>query len=489
VGAVIRPYLRVLPAALGNRLDEAVLVAEQLGHELDDEQKLALGDITSTTGDGKLAAYEAVISAPRQSGKSLVCEVYAIMHALRGEKILYTGHRSDLAGTIFRRMWATIPEEWGVVATFSNGREQLQFPKGGLIEFKTRTPRVARGNTYDKVIVDEAQAVTEEDLDGMRYAIRTRSDAQVLYAACAPNGRVNVNCLVLKSLRDRAQAGDSDRLVYLEWSGVVVEGDEELQAHQMPEGLLEDRALWRRATPGYGRRITEERMASELESMGAVSFAIEALNVPLWPDLAYVGAGPVTVAGWEALLDEHSELNPDESIPEVVLSYDMSPARAVHVELVGRRRDGLLTLDYVGGYEGAAAAAAAIEKICEREDIDVRAVVCDGEPQNLALLKRLKHDSVVTERQGREEGAARLGQEACGSLVDFVNEGRFRHRGQVELVEAIRGAVAKPLGDGWVYSRSRSRSDVSPLIACAVGLHVADMELDVAGAASSLHIY
>jgi hypothetical protein len=107
---VIRPYLRVLPAALGNRLDEAVLVAEQLGHELDDEQKLALADITSTTGDGKLAAYEAVISAPRQSGKSLVAEVYAVMHALRGERVLFTGHRSDLAGSIFRRLWVTIPE-------------------------------------------------------------------------------------------------------------------------------------------------------------------------------------------------------------------------------------------------------------------------------------------------------------------------------------------------------------------------------------------
>jgi hypothetical protein len=179
---VIRPYIRVLPAALGNRLDEAVLVAEQLGHELDDEQKLALGDITSTTGDGKLAAYEAVISAPRQSGKSLVAEVYSVMDALRGEKILYTGHRSDLAGSIFRRLWATIPEDWRVAATFSNGREQLEFPNRGLIAFKTRTPRVGRGDSYDKLIVDEAQAVTEEDLDGVRPTLRTRPDPRF----CSP---------------------------------------------------------------------------------------------------------------------------------------------------------------------------------------------------------------------------------------------------------------------------------------------------------------
>jgi hypothetical protein len=484
VGAVIRPYLRVLPAALGNRLDEAVLVATELGHELDDEQKLALGDITSTTGDGKLAAYEAVISAPRQAGKSLVAEVYAVMHALRGEKILFTGHRADLAGSIFRRLWATIPESWGVVATFSNGREQLEFPSGGLIAFKTRTPRVGRGYSYDKVVVDEAQAVTEEDLDGVRPTLRTRPDPQLVFLACAPNGRVNQNCLVLKGLRDRARAGDSDRLVFVEWSGVVVEGEDELQAHQMPEALLADRALWRRATPSFGERITEERMAAELESMGLVSFAIEALNVPLWPDLAYVGAGPVTVTAWEALLDERSELDSSEPINEVVVSFDMSPQRATSIELAGRRRDGLLHLDHAGTFSGAAAAEAAIAKIVEREDIDVRCVVCDGSPENLALLKRLRHDFIVTERQAREEGAARLGQEACGSLMDFITEGKIRHRGQPEFTEAIRGAVAKPLGDGWAFSRSKSRSDVSPLIAAAVALHVADLELDVAGAAA-----
>jgi hypothetical protein len=39
---------------------------------------------------------------------------------------------------------------------------------------------------------------------------------------------------------------------------------EELRLEEILD-LLEDRALWRRATPGFGERITEERMAAELE--------------------------------------------------------------------------------------------------------------------------------------------------------------------------------------------------------------------------------
>jgi hypothetical protein len=47
----------------------------------------------------------------------------------------------------------------------------------------------------------------------------------------------------------------------------------------------------------------------------------------------------------------------------------------------------------------------------------------------------------------------------------------------------LRGSVVKTLGESsWVFSRGRSRSDASPMIAAACALFVADVELDVAGA-------
>jgi hypothetical protein len=173
---MIKPFLRVTPAALGNRLEEALGVAEQLGHDLDDEQKLALADITATGADGNLAPDEAVVSAPRQSGKSLIAEVFSVMYARRGERVLYTGHRADLAGSIFRRLWATIPDSWGASATFSNGRECIEFPGGGLVLFKTRGQSVGRGDSFHKLVVDEAQSVVAEHLDGVRFAQRALPD-------------------------------------------------------------------------------------------------------------------------------------------------------------------------------------------------------------------------------------------------------------------------------------------------------------------------
>jgi hypothetical protein len=56
------------------------------------------------------------------------------------------------------------------------------------------------------------------------------------------------------------------------------------------------------------------------------------------------------------------------------------------------------------------------------------------------------------------------------------------------LSVALRGAVVKPLGEAWIFSRARSRSDVSPLLALACALHTASVELEPA-AAGVLEIY
>jgi hypothetical protein len=250
----------------------------------------------------------------------------------------------------------------------------------------------------------------------------------------------------------------------------------------LTEEQLDDEELWRQAKPAADARIPIERMRDEREALDATSFAVELLSVWIPPEAGGLGAGPISLAGWEALIDEQSKLDPGEPIPEVIVSFDMSPTRQCSVCLVGRREDRLLHLDFVGKYEGAAAAMRAVEAIVSREDIDVRGVVADGTAENLDLLSRLRRDFVVTERQLRED-AGRLGVQSCAGLVDLVAEKRFRHRGQHELRDALRGAVIKPLGESWVFSRSRSRSDVSPLLAAAAALWVAETELTPGGVA------
>ena len=341
-----------------------------------------------------------------------------------------------------------------------------------------------------------------DHISALLPTMRTRPGAQVLYLACMPDARSNGNCVVLYELRQRAKAGDS-RLTWLEWSADARDAEgNELQAHELPDELLDDRKLWRQATPAPEERIPMSRLEAEREAFtrDPAAFAVECLSVPIWPDMAAVSAGPISIAAWDELADPASEI-PDRrphEISEVVLGFDTSPERWVWLALAGLREDGLPHGEIVGRVQGADEAVGRIAHLFGREDLDVRAIVCDGEAANLDILNRLERELFPAGRRDdagratvarylRREAAGRAGPQACGVLVDLVNSRGFRHRGQQELSVALRGAVVKPLGESWIFARTRSRSDVSPLLALACALHTASVELDEAGAALVIH--
>ena len=410
VGDVIKPRLRELPAALGTRGGELIALAERLGYRLDDWQKLVANDMLATGSGGRLAAFECVVLVSRQCGKSLLAELYGLWGALQGEAVLFTSHRADSSKEIFRRLLASLPDEMGAVETRTNGKEQIAFPGGGVIAFRTRNARVGRGFSFDRVIVDECQIVDIESIDAILPTLRTRPDPQVVYLGCAPNARLSEHCQVLHELRERAKRGNSESLYFVEW-GASVLGEEgvELQADELSETELDDEALWVAATPALeSGRLTLERMRVERDAMDPVSFAVEYLTVGVWPTGHGGGGGPVTIEAWRGLVDAASELNPSERIPELIVGFDQNNQRRVHVCVVGRRGDGLLHLDYAGAYDGTSAGVVAISKLFGRGDVDVRGVVCDGTPSNMDVLDRLEREYVPAAYL-RREGAAHVG--------------------------------------------------------------------------------
>ena len=495
---MIPPRIRHLAPSLGTRGGEAIALGERAGLELDDWQKLVVNDALATDGDGALAAFEVGHLVSRQNGKTQIGMVYSLYWANEGEHVLYTSHRADTARVVFERL-AAVADRFGGEIIWSNGRERIDFPSGGSISFRTRSGRLGRGHTLDKVILDEAQVCDPDHVSALIPTMRTRPGAQVLYLACAPDARSNGNCVVLYELRQRALAGDS-RLSWVEWSANARDAEgNELQAHELPEGMLDDRKLWKQATPAESR-IPMTRIEAEREAFARdpAAFAAECLSIPIWPDMVVAGTGPISIVDFDALADPESEI-PDrrpKEVSEAVLAFDTAPSRWVWVALAGRRADGGLHGEIAGRFQGADEAVRGITRLFEREDIDIRAIVCDGEAANLDILNRLELElfprrddasRATAARYLRRENAARAGPQACGVLVDLVASRAFRHRGQQELSVALRGAVTKPLGEAWIFSRTRSRSDVSPLIALACALHTASVELEAAGVELVIH--
>ncbi len=479
---MIGPRIRCIPPALSTRGPELVALGERLGFTLHPWQILAANDILATVEDGTLAAYEAALVVSRQNGKSLIAELYALLFALEGQAVLYTAQRSDAAKEVFQRLLADMPEELGAEAVRTNGKEEIKFDGGGRIVFRTRGPRVGRAFSFHKLICDEAQHLTQEELDAATPTLRTSKDAQTLYMGTAANGRTNPYARILWDLRVRAREGRGRRLAYLEWSPDCRGPDGvELAADELPEEMLDDPERWLHGTPAMeSGLITLENMQASRESRlgDPVGFAVEYMNVFVPPDVGGGGGGLVDADDFMALTDPESEIKPAPKgeQQEILIAFDMNEHRLTHLNVVGRREDALLDLSYVGAFEGAARASAAIRKIVDRDDVYLRGIACDGSPQNLDLMRQLERDgigkSALLTEHASQEGAA-----ACGHLVDAVAERRFRHRGQLVYLTALRGAVIKSSSDWWVYDRQRSTTDVSPLLSAAVALHAGEGRL------------
>jgi phage terminase large subunit-like protein len=60
--------------------------------------------------------------------------------------------------------------------------------------------------------------------------------------------------------------------------------------------------------------------------------------------------------------------------------------------------------------------------------------------------------------------------QARGRLIDAVNDGTLRHRDNPDMNAAVAGLVAKPTGDGEVWTHRLSGSSITPIVAATCAL-------------------
>jgi len=125
--------------------------------------------------NGDFATLTICISKPRQNGKSYGARWYAVWAAvIEGKKVLFSAHHGRTVRKMFKAIREIVegnpdiakelkPKGQGVYK--AAGSEGIYFANGGMIEFQTRTSSGARGETYDIIIVDEAQELTQGQVE------------------------------------------------------------------------------------------------------------------------------------------------------------------------------------------------------------------------------------------------------------------------------------------------------------------------------------
>lgn len=217
------------------------------------------------------------LSVPRQNGKNAILEIREFYGLCAiGEKILHTAHRVDTARKAFLRLVnffenPQYPEIQDMVSYIrrANGQECIALKNGGSIEFSSRVNGGSRGSTYDVVVFDEAQELTDDQMEAIMstMAAAPLGNRQLIFTGTPPSP-VSPGT-VFRDQRTKALSGKNKRMSWHEWSVEEI-------------GDTSDVSRWYDTNPALGIRLDLEFTQTEHDTLTRDGFARERLG--WWSD-------------------------------------------------------------------------------------------------------------------------------------------------------------------------------------------------------------
>ena len=457
------PRISLVPAAVDYELGERALdLAAEAGMDLDEWQQFALRTSMARTPGDKWAAKEVGVNAPRQNGKDAILELRELaeidLMEDRPRLVIHSAHLFDTSLEHFQRVLEMLDrtprlnkkvKARGV--SWSHGQEGIKFRNGSRIRFRTRTKGGGRGFSCDLLMLNEAMDLPEASYGALLPTLSARPDYQIWYTGSAVDQEVHLDGVVFARVRERGIEGSDASLFYVEWS---VEGED---PSDVPEDVIDNREAWATANPGLGIRISPQFVEMERRALASRTFAVERLGIGDWPPTSLDGV--ISMASWAALVDKDSQIDGSPRF-----AVDTTPDRSrTTIAAAGRREDGKAHLEVVDRRPGTDWVVERLVQLYEDHDSD--AVVLDAHGPVGSLLPALQRLGVLVHTVTAGEHA-----QGCGLLVDAVAEGTVRHLGTPELASALKGAIKRPLGDAWAWSRKSSTVDITPLVACTLAL-------------------
>jgi phage terminase large subunit-like protein len=420
---------------------DAIEFAASVGLFLDPWQQHVLRRALGERADQKWSAFEVVLLCPRQNGKGAILEALELAGLfLFGERlIVHSAHKFDTAQEHFLRLRTLIDgsddlrRQVAKVLT-ANGKESIVLRSGARLKFVARSRGAARGFSGDRIVFDEAFNLPAEVIGSMLPALSARPNPQVWYTSSAPHS----DSQVLHALRRRALSDEPGRMYFAEW------GCE-------PGVDPQDRDAWAVANPSLGIRISEEFVENELATMAGVGdeFARERLGVPSAEDGAH---GVFPPGMWGALADSRSKV-----AGPVRVAVDVTPDMAwTSFAAAGPGADGRWHVELIDRQPGTGWAVERGVELSARYG----PLVVDPKSPAAGLMLELERAGARLQQVSTADVIA-----ACSTFERSVREGELVHLGQSPLDAAVASAAVRPLGDAWIWTRTRSTVDVSPLLA------------------------
>ena len=408
--------------------------------------------------DGSFAAKSIGITKPRQNGKSFALRDYAMyMSVVEGKSVLYTAHHGRTVRKMFKEMCDFIEshEDFKDELDYiykAGGYEGIYFNSGACIEFQTRTNSGGRGGTYSVIVFDEAQELTNAQQDAILPTVSAGgeidegdADPQKIYVGTVPGPECQGT--VFRTLHDRAHASDTG-VWWLEWGAVGASLD---------DVDVDSVDLWYACNPAMGRRMSEDTVRDEHDTMSRDGFARERLG--WWSPTAGRIQTVIDAAAWDACATDNP-LEPERTAYGVKFAPDGSEV----VLAVAEEADGIVHVEIERRESMAFGTSWLASWLMERASTGCVAVI-DGRSGSQALVERLERAPrgyVVSPSTGDVIAAASM-------LCNAVSEHKLTwYRPQTQLMESATKATRRPVGrsGGWGFGGD----DPLPIEACSLAL-------------------
>lgn len=455
-----------------NRTDgkPAVELFRYYGVDFYESQEYELHVFLARNDDGSYSAKTICIAKPRQNGKSFAARFYALwMASIEGKRVLYSAHHGKTVRKMFKELrnfvegtpdFASMlmPGNRGVYA--AAGSEGIYFMNddgtdGGCIEFQTRTNSAARGETYHVIIVDEAQELTDEQLEALKPTtfaasdvLADDSDPQMIYLGTPPN----VKCpgTVFKRYHDSAHMDDETSIWWMEWAV------EDIPDMTDRDAVME---LVYLTNPAMGYRIKESTMRDAMDTMSADGFARECLG--WWSKTAAYDTA-IDATDWRACKVDNPR---KEGL--IVYAVKFSPDGLTGTLAACHRPEEGDPFVYVVDQRALSSGISwFVDNLAERHGKAAQ-IVIDGLSNAQNLNDRLLQAGVSAREIVRP--TARMAIAAYSSLANAVKERKVTHYGQPALDASATLTRKRDIGKngGWGFA-STDDADASLIEACAL---------------------
>lgn len=420
------------------------------GFELDPWQRLVI-DAWAARDEGDAPLYTTCgCAVPRQNGKNGIIEAYEFYKMLVcGERILHTAHQVKTANKSFQRLAALLdnPRNREVKAMVSNvrrtnGEQGIYLTNGAYIEYSARSRGASRGNTYSMVVYDEAQELTDDQVEALMSTIAASPTGyrQLIYTGTPPGP--NSPGTVFPRVRKAALERPSDRTCWHEWSVEEI-------------GDVDDRERWYATNPALGIRLDEEFTQTERDTMTADGFARERLG--WWSEQR--AACAIKRGAWAAsAVEERANEGPGKKTFGVKFAPDGSQIALVACRLPEEGAAYIELIGVVGLDDGMAWLEGFL---CDEERADrTAAVAVDGKNGADALIDRLKE---FYPRQALPNVGTRDVIAAASIFSEDLKAKKVTHWADPEgtqdlLDQSATGCVKRPIGSdgGWGFGGDSS---------------------------------